>query len=73
MSFRGVVKNGVVVLPPEAQLAEGVEVEVAVLGVEKEDDPFWQAVDKLAKPRPHWPDDYSLNHGHYLRGEPKRT
>jgi hypothetical protein len=30
------------------------------------------AVEKLAKPRPHLPKDYALNHGHYIRGEPKK-
>ena len=26
----------------------------------------------LAKPRPHLPKDFALNHGHYVRGEPKK-
>ena len=35
-------------------------------------DPLVAAVEKLAKRRPHLPGDYALNHGHYLRGEPKK-
>jgi len=33
---------------------------------------FLAAVLKTAKPRPHWPKDYALNHGHYVSGEPKK-
>lgn len=71
MSFKGTVKNGVVVLPPDANLAEGTEVEV-IAGTEllPEDDPFIAAVLKLAKPRPHWPKDYARNLDHYLYGVP---
>ncbi len=72
MSFTGKVKNGVVVLPPEANLPEGAEVKVELLDLIPENDPFIQAVLKLAKPRPHWPKDYALNHGHYVSGEPKK-
>ncbi len=73
MSFTGIVKNGVVVLPPEANLPEGAEVKVEPLDSIPEDDPFIQAVLKLAKPRPHWPKDYALNHGHHVSGEPKKS
>lgn len=72
MSYTGTVKNGVVVLPPEVKLPEGTEVKVEPLEPLGEDDPFVQAVLKLAKPRPHWPTDYALNHGHYVSGEPKK-
>ena len=68
MSYRGTVTNGVVVLPPEAKLPEGAKVEVHPVG----DDPFVKTVLKLARPRPEWPADFALNHGHYLSGEPKR-
>jgi hypothetical protein len=72
--FRGKVKNGVVVLPPDAMLPDGTEVEV-IPGAEllPEDDPSIAAVLKLAKPRPHWPTDYALNHAHYLKGHPKKS
>ena len=42
MSYKGRVKNGVVVLPPEAKLAEGTEVEVTPTEVEAT-DPFLKA------------------------------
>jgi hypothetical protein len=71
MSYTGKVQNGVVVLPPDVKLPEGAEVEVTPR--EKTDDPFVQAAMKAAKPRPHWPKDYALNHGHYVSGEPKKS
>jgi hypothetical protein len=72
MSVTGTVKNGVVVLPPGTALPEGAEVKVETLQLTAAEDPFVAAVERLAKPRPHLPKDYALNHGHYLRGEPKK-
>jgi len=74
VSYKGTVKNGVVVLPPGVQLADGTEVEV-VAGAEllSEEDPSIAAVLKLAKPRPHWPKDYALNHAHYIKGHSKKS
>jgi hypothetical protein len=71
MSVTGTVKNGVVVLPPGTQLPEGAEVKIETIELTTADDPFLAAVERLAKPRPHLPKDYALNHGHYVRGEPK--
>jgi hypothetical protein len=74
VSIKGTVKNGVVVLPPEAQLPEGTEVEViAEAELLPEDDPFIAAVLKVAKPRPHWPKDYTRNLDQYLYGVPKAS
>ncbi len=72
MTYIGKIQNGVVVLPPDAQLPEGTEVRVESLDLAADEDPFLAAVRKVAKPRPHWPDDYVLNHGYYVSGEPKK-
>ena len=72
MSVTGKVVNGLVVLPPGTKLPEGAEVRIETLKLTSVDDPLVAAVEKLAKPRPHLPKDYALNHGHYLRGEPKQ-
>lgn len=72
MSLTGKVKNGVVVLPPGTQLPEGAEVRVETINPTAAEDPIVAAVQRLAKPRHHLPKDYALNHGHYIRGEPKR-
>ena len=70
MSFTGKVCNGVVILPPEAQLPEGTEVSVTPLLPATAPD-FLRRVLDLAKQRD-WPADYALNHGHYTKGEPKK-
>ena len=72
MSVTGKVVNGLVVLPPGVRLPEGVAVKVETLEAAAPNDPLIAAVEKLAKRRPHLPGDYALNHGHYLRGEPKK-
>jgi hypothetical protein len=72
MSFTGKIKNGVVVLPPEVNLPEGTEVRVEPVELQSEQDPFLKAVRKVAKPRPHWPKDYAINHGYYVSCEPKK-
>jgi hypothetical protein len=73
MSVTGKIKNGMVVLPPGTKLPEGADVKIETLELPPEDDPFVAAVLKVAKPRPHWPKDFVLNHGHYVSGEPKKS
>jgi len=72
MTYQGTIRNGVVVLPPEVALPEGSVVDVTPREVIAKADSFGDLVLKLAKPRPHLPQDYALNHGHYVRGEPKK-
>ena len=74
VSIKGTVKNGVVVLPPEAKLPEGAQVEVTPLEGEAraDDPPFLRAILKLAKPRD-WPEDFALNHAHYAKGHPRKS
>jgi hypothetical protein len=69
MSVTGKVVNGLVVLPPGTKLPEGAAVKIETIAT---DDPLVAVVERLAKPRPHLPKDYALNHGHYLRGEPRK-
>ena len=73
MSFKGTVKNGVVLLPPDAKLPDGTSVEVIADEWWPDDDPFVAAALRGAKPRPHWPRDYTRNLDHYLYGVPKRS
>jgi len=40
MSFTGTVKNGVVILPPEAQLPDGAEVEAVLREAPPQEDPI---------------------------------
>jgi hypothetical protein len=71
MSVTGTIKNGAVVLPPGTVLPEGAQVRVDPL-LTAADDPLVAAIEKLAKPRTDLPADYALNHGYYIRGEPKK-
>ena len=72
MTFKATVINGVIVLPPDVVLPDGTLVDVTACNVVGGNDPFAALVEKLAKPRTHLPEDYALNHGHYVRGEPKK-
>ena len=69
MSVTGKVVNGLVVLPPGIKLPEGAAVKVETLEPATANDPLVAAVEKLAKPRPHLPKDYALNHGYYILKE----
>jgi hypothetical protein len=71
VSYKGTVKNGVVVLPPEVKLPEGATVEVITEEVKPEEDAFLAAVLRVKKPREHWPADYGRNLDHYLYGAAK--
>lgn len=73
MSYTGKVKDGVVVLPPGTKLPEGTEVTVEPLELLPANDPAIASVLRLAKPRPHWPADYALNHAHYVKGHPQKA
>jgi hypothetical protein len=72
VSVTGKVKKGVIVLPPGTKLPEGADVRVETLDLLPESDPRIAAILKLAKPRPHWPKGYALNHAHYAKGLPKK-
>ena len=72
MSYTGKVQNGVVILPPDVKLPEGAEVEVIPRSIPRETNTFLDGMLKLAKPRD-WPEDFALNHGHYIKGHPKKT
>lgn len=72
VSYKGTVKNGVVVLPPGARLPDGAVVEVTPLETEANDPQFLRAILKLAKPR-NWPADFALNHAHYTKGHSRKS
>ena len=72
MTYIGTVQNGVIVLPPGLSLADGTEVNITPRTESVGDDDFAALARKLAKPRPDLPADYALNHGHYVRGEPRK-
>ncbi len=71
MSYKGTIKNGVVVLPPDARLSEGEEVEVTPLGKPAADD-FTDTLVRISKTVSGLPPDLAAQHDHYLYGTPKR-
>ena len=72
MTYRGRVKNGVVVLASPAELPEGAEVEVSLVDPQQ-DEPTWAEVfkDVIGKAEG-LPADSSINHDHYLYGTSKK-
>lgn len=79
MVYRGVVKNGVVVLEPPNVLPEGAEVRVEVVIPEPEGplldergETLGQKLMKYAGRAVDLPEDAARNHDHYLYGTPKQ-
>ncbi len=72
MTYRGRMRNGVIVLEPPADLPEGTEVDVSP-AAEGQEPPTWAEVfkDVIGKAEG-LPSDSSTNHDHYLYGTPKK-
>jgi hypothetical protein len=72
VTYRGKVKNGVIVLDAPASLPEGAEVEVSPTKTGQE-PPTWAEVfkDVIGKAEG-LPPDSSINHDHYLYGARKK-
>jgi hypothetical protein len=67
------VKPGVIVLQPGTKLPEGADLKVQSFDLPPESDPCIAEVLKLAKPRPHWPKAFALNHARYAEDRPKKA
>ena len=84
MTYRGRVKNGMVILDASAGLPEGAEVEVCLVehpqtpetahGCEPVVLPAWakKARELLAQMPHDLPEDLAEQHDHYIHGTPKR-
>lgn len=79
MTYRGRVKNGVVVLEPGVRLREGMDVRVEPVGEAEtvtESTPEVQALCEgllsFSGVVQEGPADLARNHDHYLHGTPKR-
>lgn len=72
MTYRGQVKEGIIVLDPPAELPEGAVVEVRASGSDSV-QPTWAEVfrDVIGQAKD-LPADSSVNHDHYLYGAPKK-
>jgi len=72
MTYRGRVRNGVIILDPPASLPEGAEVEVQPADDESA-GPTWAEVFKDVSGKAEGlPADMARNHDHYIHGAPKK-
>lgn len=71
VSYKGTVKNGVVILPRNAKLPNGTAVKVTPVASRPEDD-FTDMLVSLSKKVRGLPRDLAAQHDHYLYGTPKR-
>jgi hypothetical protein len=71
MTYRGQIKNGVVVLEGNPPLAEGTAARVELDDSDKEPT-LGQKLMKFAGKAQGLPTDVARNHDHYLRGRPKK-
>jgi hypothetical protein len=70
MSFTGIVENGKVVLPPEANLPSGTKVRIET--VETETDSLPDPLQKFIGVFDDLPSDLARNHDHYIHGAGRR-
>ncbi len=71
MTYRGRVKDGVIVLDPPAALPEGAEVDVIPTPPDGVPSLFERLKD-IVGIADGLPPDSSINHDHYLNGAPKK-
>ncbi|MGD0387350.1 MAG: hypothetical protein ABSC42_00215 [Tepidisphaeraceae bacterium] len=72
MTYRGHVKQGVIVLDPPAQLPEGAEVEVRPSGQISAEATWAEVLHDVIGQAEGLPADSSVNHDHYLYGAAKK-
>ncbi|MCK4659122.1 MAG: hypothetical protein KAV82_06325 [Phycisphaerae bacterium] len=76
MTYRGKVKNGVVVLDEDARIPDGTEVVVEPVGPASSDSSTkgLSSLFRVAqRAKPTGIPDLAINHDHYLYGHPKVT
>lgn len=78
MTYRGVVQDGSIALPPGVQLPEGARVRIELeepaiaKPISSDPRPIGKKLLDLAGTVEGLPEDLSINHDHYLYGTPKR-
>ncbi|NUM52325.1 MAG: hypothetical protein HUU46_01655 [Candidatus Hydrogenedentes bacterium] len=71
MTYRGHVRNGVIVLDDRQCLPEGTEVAVEVTST-SENDTWVERLKDVIGSVDDLPDDMAANHDHYLHGAPRK-
>ncbi|MBM4047981.1 MAG: hypothetical protein FJ279_23005 [Planctomycetes bacterium] len=72
MTYYGKVEGGKVVLPPEANLPDGIEVRVEPVDVPDSRKEFVAELLRIADSISGLPSDLAAQHDHYIHGTPKR-
>ena len=76
MTYRGIVRNGVVVLGKMAELPEGTEVRVEPIArgesLPSEGPTLVEQFSDVIGTVPDLPSDMAENHDHYLHGTPRK-
>jgi len=72
MTYTGTVSNGIVILPPEAKLADGTKVRVELLEDVSRLEPVGKRLLALVGSADELPEDFADNHDHYIHGAPRR-
>jgi hypothetical protein len=72
MTYRGHIKNGMVVLDSLASLPEGAEVEVRCIEEDENIPTLYERLKDMIGIADGLPSDSSINHDHYLYGAPKK-
>jgi predicted DNA-binding antitoxin AbrB/MazE fold protein len=73
MSYTGTIENGVVKLPPEADLADGTQVRIEEIGPRQDRNELTRRLREIAGQLEGLPEDWAEQHDHYLHGTPKRV
>jgi len=73
MTYRGRVRNGVVVLEPPVDLPEGVEVEVHPVTAGADGRTLYERLKDVVGIAQGLPADLAENHDHYIHGAAKRS
>jgi hypothetical protein len=73
MTYRGRVKNGVVVLEPPGKLPEGAEVDVSPAGSAENIPPLTERLKDIVGAIEGLPQDMAEQHNHYIHNAPKQS
>ena len=73
MTYRGRIRNGVVILDPPVSLAEGSEVEVRPVTQDEAMPTLYERYKDFIGIAEGLPADMAENHDHYIHGAPKRA
>jgi hypothetical protein len=72
MSYTGIVENGKVTLPPEAQFPDGTKVRIEPVEPAAEAPTLADSLREFIGTFDDLPSDFARNHDHYIHGTPRK-